>query len=220
MTDTGSLQLQRYLSARRRGATMMTACVESGIPASEGRLIEADIARDPSMLAAPTPSPTPAPIPAPTQETHDMASRKPKEGVISGEVPKPDFDLADSIHRNDIAPANRVQKQAMKDASDGWKAVKKDARVHVGGARTAFRVCDMEESEQQAWLRSFNGVLSKRGVTLSFDLVDQAEGKDRSAGATVVPIGETRRPVLATLQMSDGQDDDLAGDTEQPQAAE
>lgn len=134
--------------------------------------------------------------------------RSKNTGTINGEVPKPDFEMAGRIHRNDIAPANKEQKRAMKDASDGWKAVKKEAHVNVAGFRAAMRVADMEEAEQQTWLRSFNGGLKERNVTLSYDLVDQAEGKDRGAGAEVVPIGEARAPQLATIP---GDDSDLAG---------
>jgi len=57
---TGSVQLNRYLSARRQGRTMMTACVESGVSVDEARLWEADIAKDPSILAAPATTPAPA----------------------------------------------------------------------------------------------------------------------------------------------------------------
>jgi len=42
MTVVGSIQLQRYRSARRRGASMTLASVESGIALAEARLIEND----------------------------------------------------------------------------------------------------------------------------------------------------------------------------------
>lgn len=183
-----SLQLDRYLSARRNGRTMMTACVESGIGADEARLIEADIARDPSMLAAPTTSTTPAPAePAQPQENDMGRAKKAESGQINGEVPKPDFDLAASIHRNDIAPANKEQKRAMKEASDGWKAVKKDAHVNVGGYRQAMKIADMEEAEQQAYLRALHGGLQQRGIVLHADLDDIAAG--RTEDTNVIPIG-------------------------------
>lgn len=144
--------------------------------------------------------------------------KKAQEGTINGEVPKPDFDLADKIHREDIAPANKEQKRAMKEASDGWKSVKRDARVHVGGARTAFKVAEMEEAEQQAWLRSFAGVLRKRNVSLHADLADQAEGQ--TGELPIVPTGQRQRPQLATVPKAPPPGDtDLAGE-EQQQAAE
>src|SRR5207237_511156 len=101
MTIIGSAQLNRYLSARRQGRTMMTACVESGVSVDEARLWEADIAKDPSILAAPEPNPTPAPaVPAQSQENDDMARAKKTPQVE--EVHAPDFALAVRIFRQDI----------------------------------------------------------------------------------------------------------------------
>lgn len=209
----GSIQMQRYLSARRQERTMMTACVESGISVEEARLIEADIARDPSMLAAPQQS-TPAPVEAQIKETPAMGRPKKKDTPINGEVPKPDFDHAAEIYTGDIQPANKAQKQAMKDASDGWKAVKKDARVHVAGYRTAMKVAEMEDAEQQAWLRSFNGGLGKRGVVLHADLADQAGGIE--GDRPPVPTGERPKPQLATVPKTPPPD----GETALAEAAE
>lgn len=141
-----------------------------------------------------------------------MARAKKNDTPISGEVPKPDFELADTYFRNDIAPANKEQKRAMKDASDGWKAVKKDAHVHVGGYRAAMRVAEMEYAEQQAWLRSFNGGLASRNVALDADMVDKAEGKDPG---NVVPLGAGRKPQLATIPAGPADDSDLADHDQQ-----
>lgn len=135
-----------------------------------------------------------------------MGRPRKNEAPISGEVPKPDFDEADKIYANNIAPANKLQKQAMKDASDGWKAVK-GAHVHVGGARTAYKVWNMEEAEQQAWLRAFNGVCKKKSIRLVADLVDQAE-TGASAGAEPVPVTSDRpRPTLVTINHPDDDSD-------------
>jgi hypothetical protein len=228
----GSLQLNRYRSARRNSCSMMSAAIEAGIGIGEARLIEADELRtslaegrqafanadpvpDEPVTPQADPQPIPAPEPAPQPKEDDMARGKKTEGTINGEVPKPDFELADTYFRNDIAPANREQKRAMKDASDGWKAVKKDAHVHVGGYRAAMRVAEMEYAEQQAWLRSFNGGLSGRNVALDADMVDKAEGKDPG---NVVPLGAGQKPQLATIPAAVPGDTDLADD--QQHAAE
>lgn len=212
MTAGGSQQLRRYRRLIRSGATMMTACAETGIALAEARLIDAaDRANPPPEEAFELLAATPAPACAPQQKDDDeMASRKPKDTPISGEVPKPDFDEADKIYNADIAPANKLQRQAMKDASDGWKAVK-GLRVNVAGARTAYKIAGMEDAEQQAWLRSFNGVLAKKGVVLEADLVDQAQGKPPQ---NVVPIGEARRPQLATMAPHPSDDSDLVAAAE------
>lgn len=205
MTAGGSQQLRLYRRARRDGATMATACVISGISMGEARLHEAADAKDP-----PPPEAfellNPAPVEAQPKENDDMARPRKNDAPISGEVPKPDFDHAHRVYQNDIVPANREQKRAMKEASDAWKVVKKEARVHVAGFRAAMKVAEMEEAEQQVWLRSFNAGLQLRHVTLEADLVDQAEGKQPE---NVVPIGSAQRPQLATIPHPDD-DSDLA----------
>lgn len=215
-----SLQLDRYLSARRQGRTMMTACVESGISADEARLIEADIARDPSMLAEPTSSITPAPaLPAQSQENDMGRPKKADTGHISGEVPKPDFDLAVSLYRNDIKPAQAKVGEYAQEQSTAYKAVKKTAHVEPNAARAAFRLDQMEEAKRDDWLRSFNGLLKKLNIFMPVDLADIAEGKGTS-GENVVPMGQRAAPKLATIPMSDGKDDDLAGEEPEAEAAE
>lgn len=211
----GSVQLNRYLSARRQGRTMMTACVESGVSVDEARLWENDIAKDPSILAAPATTPAPA-LPAQSQENVDMASRKPKEGQISGEVPKPDFDLAVKFYREDIKPAQAKVGEFAQEQSTAYKAIKKTAHVEPNAARAAFRLDQMEEAKRDDWLRSFSGLLTSLKIFMPVDLADIAEGKG-AAGQTVVPIGQRKPPKLATIPMSDGRDDDVAGN--EPDAA-
>lgn len=113
-----------------------------------------------------------------------MAKNKQNGGAID----PPDFDKAMKIYTGDVVPANKAQKQAMKEASDAWKAVKDDCRVHKGGFRTSMKVAEMEEADQQAWLRSFRAGLMKRGITLHVDAVDIMEGVN-AADLEIVPTG-------------------------------
>jgi hypothetical protein len=131
-----------------------------------------------------------------TIKEQNMA-RKPKEKV-NGVVNTPDFDLAKRIYDHDIAPANRAQKQAMSEASAGWKEVRGEAHVHVGGFRTAAKVANMEEADQQMWLRSFREGLTKFGIGLHRDLVDAAEGADDET--PVVPVMQAKPVELPVLQ--------------------
>lgn len=133
-----------------------------------------------------------------------MARAKTKP--IAGEIQGPDFDAAMAIWNNDIRPANRKQKQAMKEASDAWKVVKGDHRVHKGGFAKAMQVADMEEADQQAFLRSFNAGLVARNVSLHADLVDQAEG---SKSNTVIPVEFGSKDKRGDLDVPEG-----GGDTE------
>lgn len=65
---TGSLQQREYLAARADGATMMTACVRSGIAVEEARLIENAVMRGEIIT-------TPAAGPAETIGEAIMAKR-------------------------------------------------------------------------------------------------------------------------------------------------
>lgn len=221
MTATHSVQLRRYLSARRQGRTMMTACVESGIGVEEARLWEADIAKDPSILDAPEPDPIPAPVEVPTQGEDDMARpRKAPEGVINGEVPKPDFDRAIKLYRHDIKPAQAKVGEFAQEQSTAFKEIKKGCHIQPQAAKAAFKLDEMEPAKRDDWLRSFNGLLKGLGIFMPRDLADIAEGKG-TAGENVVPFGEAQRPQLATIPLSDGIDADLAGDADDhSQAAE
>ncbi len=211
-----SLQLDRYLSARRQGRNMLTACVESGIDASEARLIEADIAGDPTMLAEPTPSPPPAPDPAHHQENEAMPRAKKTEQVQ--EVHAPDFALAVRIFRQDIKPAQAKVGEFAQEQSEAYKQIKKRAYIQPQAARLAFRLDGMEESKRDDFLRSFNGLLKEMNIFMPVDLADIAEGKG-AAAENVVPLGTATKPKLATIPLSDGVDADLAGD-DLPEAAE
>lgn len=189
----GSLQLRMFRRAIRDGKTLMTACAESGLSLAEAKLtIAADAANPPPDDAYK--------LIGSARKEDDMARGK-KSKPINGELPKPDYDLAAEIHRDEIAPANKEQKQAMKEASDGWKRVKKEAHVHVGGARTAFKVCDMEDAERDAWLRSFRGVLKRKGVGLTPDLVDQAEEaeEDEDGNIDPIPVVASEKPSLMSV---------------------
>jgi hypothetical protein len=128
----------------------------------------------------------------PTPEGNDMPRGK-KKTAITDEVSAPDFERAMEIYQNDVAPANRQQKQAMKEASDAWKELKAEAYVHKSGFQTAMKVSEMEEADQQAWLRSFNGGLAARDVGLHADLVDIAEGADKDEVKPAVPVVEPKR---------------------------
>lgn len=129
-----------------------------------------------------------------------MAKSKP----VNGELPPPDFEAAMAIFDSDIRPANRAQKQAMKEASDAWKIVKKDHRVHTGGFRAAMKIAEMEEAEQQAFLRSLYAGLNARNVSLHADLVDNAEGNT----SNVFPI-EKASSKMSDLDVPSGGEDEV-----------
>lgn len=128
---------------------------------------------------------------------------KPKSKPVEGEIQPPDFDKAFSIFTSDIRPANKAQKQAMQEASAGWKEIKGN-RVHVGGFRLAMKIADMEEADQQMFLRSLNAGLKLRSISLHADLVDAAQGADTS---NVIPIEAGRADARSDLEVPEGGDD-------------
>lgn len=236
MEAPGSLQLRRYRSCRRNGRSMMMAAVESGIGIGEARLIEADELRaaatenrqafanaepvpDEPVTPQPDPQPIPAPESAPQPKEDDMARTKKTEGVINGEVPPPDFALAVKLYREEIRPAaGRVGENAQ-EMSTAYKAIKKQAHIQPQAARAAFRLVDMEEAKRDDYLRSFNGLLKELKIFMPADLVDAAEGKG-TIGETVVPIGTSAKPKLATIPPAVEGDTDLADGADQQHAAE
>lgn len=114
--------------------------------------------------------------------------KKNEGGQNGGPITPPDFEKAQKIYKQDVMPAHKAQKQAMKEAGDAWKAIKKECRVHKGGYHKAQQVSEMEEAEQQAWLRSFKVGLEQNGVRLHADAVDLMQGVNAS-DLEVVPTG-------------------------------
>lgn len=232
----GSLQLNRYRSCRRNGRSMMMAAVESGIGIGEARLIEADELRaaaaegrqafanaepvpDEPVTPQPDPQPIPAPEPAPQPKEDDMARGKKTEGVISGEVPKPDFELAVKLYREDIKKSASDAATSAQELSEAYKAIRKRAHIQPQAAKLAFKLDAMESAKRDDFLRSFKGLLAELNIFAPVDLVDQAEGNG-NVGESVVPIGKRAAPKLATIPPAVEGDTDLADGADQQHAAE
>lgn len=146
-----------------------------------------------------------------------MARPKKNDAPINGEVAKPDFDLAVSIYRNDIKPAQSKVGEHAQEMSTAYKEIKKNAHIQPQAARLAFRLDAMEEAKRDDFLRSFKGLMAALNIFMPVDLVDQAQGKG-DVGESVVPIGTRAAPKLATIPPAVPGDTDLAD--EQPIAAE
>jgi len=217
---SGSLQLQRYRSARRNGRSMLTAAIEAGIGMEEARLTDADEAkaalaegREMWAIAAdqapPEPQSIPAPEPAPQPKEDDMARPKKSGTPINGEVPKPDFALAAKIYREDIRPAAGKVGEHAQEMSTAYKDIKKKAHIQPQAARAAFRLVDMEEAKRDDYLRSFFGLLGELKLFTRTDMVDAAEGKG-TIGENVMHFGGSTKPKLATIPPAVKDDADLA----------
>jgi hypothetical protein len=122
-----------------------------------------------------------------------------KAPKTTGAISPPDFEQALKIYRADVVPAAKAQKQAMQDQGTAWKEIKKGCRVHKPGFSTAMKVAEMEEADQQAWLRSFAAGLRANNVTLHIDLADIANGADKDGSAEIIPTGSKPETELTTL---------------------
>ena len=122
-----------------------------------------------------------------------------KAPKTTGAISPPDFEQALKIYRADVVPAAKAQKQAMQEQGTAWKEIKKGCRVHKSGFATGMKVSEMEESDQQAWLRSFTAVIHANNVTLHVDLADIANGADKDGSAEIIPTGSKPETELTTL---------------------
>jgi len=116
-------------------------------------------------------------------------ARKPKE-KINGVVTPPDYAYAASIFMNDVLPANTEQGRAMKDASDAYKMIKKEAHVHPWAVRMCASLLKNEDAERDVKLRDLNGMMKALGISLRADLVDISEGMDPDSDIPVIPVAD------------------------------
>jgi len=184
----GSAQLRAFRLAIRGGKPIEVAAELAGISLGEAILhLEADAA---------DPPPPEAFLPIGSMKGHDMArGRKASDKPISGEIPKPDFALAIKFYQDDIRPAQSKVGEFAQEQSTAYKAIKKQANVHPGAAKLAFKLNEMEDTKRDDFLRSLYGLMAELDIGLSRDLVDaMGDGE-----AEKMPTKERKRPALATV---------------------
>lgn len=121
--------------------------------------------------------------------------RKADDKPINGEIPKPDFALAVKFYKDDIRPAQAKVGEFAQEQSTAYKAIKKQAHVHPGAAKLAFKLNEMEDTKRDDFLRSLYGLMQELDIGLTRDLVDaMGEGE-----ADQMPTRERKRPALATV---------------------
>jgi hypothetical protein len=186
----GSQQLRTFRCLIREGFDLAKAARCAGISSGEAALILADDARDPPSAECFEP------IASPTPKGHDMArGKKAADKPINGEVPKPDFALAVKFYKEDIHPAQAKVGEFAQEQSTAYKAIKKQAYVHPGAAKLAFKLNEMEDTKRDDFLRSLYGLMQELDIGLTRDLVDaMGDGE-----ADEMPTKERKRPALATV---------------------
>ncbi|EQA97300.1 hypothetical protein [Sphingobium sp. HDIP04] len=185
----GSQQLRTFRRLIRDKIPMEQAAAEAGLSIGEAKLTIAEDARQPPSPECFEPLPS-------TQKGTDMArGKKAADKPINGEIPKPDFALAVKLYKEDIRPAQAKVGEFAQEQSTAYKAIKKQAHVHPGAAKLAFKLFDMEDTKRDDYLRSLYGLMQELDIGLTRDLVDaMGDGE-----ADEMPTRERKRPELATV---------------------
>jgi hypothetical protein len=119
----GSHQLRQYRIAKRDGATMYTACVQSGISLSEARLIDADDLRNP-----PGPECFEMPPNAPVRggaETADIGLNAPISGRAGGVIPLTDTAPAQCVPTAPLKLEGKTMARTARKPKDTVEELKK-----------------------------------------------------------------------------------------------
>ena len=119
-----------------------------------------------------------------------------KQAAVTGELPKPDYDLAKRILHNDIEPSNREQRRSMQEAGQAYKHIKKTAHVHPWAVRQIASLLKNEDAERYVKLRDLHGMLTVYSLSLRPDLVDMAGGADMAAEISVVPTSDSTESLV------------------------
>lgn len=204
MSVGGSQQLRLFRIAIRDGKPLEAACAESGLCLEEGRLTLIDDAAEPP--------PPEAYILLGERKDTDMARGAAKPKPISGEIPKPDVDLATQLYREDIRPAQAKVSEHAQEMSTAYKRIKKEGHIASGAAKQAFKLKEMEEAKAEHWLRGFFALIEKLGLMPRNDLVDVAQGKGKA--------GERPKPQLVTVPTGPADDSDLSGEADDKSAVQ
>ena len=125
---------------------------------------------------------------------------------------KPDFERAISIMANEIKKSDEESAQVRGDLSASWKRIEDDCRCVKGAAKVFFKLRGMSDESRDDYLRTLYGLMEAAGIGISRDLVDQAEGVNKSmplAPAAGEPAGE---PIKDDVEAPSPVDQMLAGE--------
>lgn len=136
-------------------------------------------------------------------------ARKQKTEEVE-ELGQKDFGEAVRIYREEIRPAQARVGEHAQEQSTAYKAIKAKCRIQPSAAKAAFKLAEMEESKRDDYLRCFNGLLERLGVTPRNDLVDAAEGKGEAGAPKSAPPLK-----LVTVPTGPEADDALLGAAEE-----
>lgn len=142
-------------------------------------------------------------------EESAMATAANEEPQNGGEYQRPNVEEAFKIYDTEIAPKNAKMQTIKGDLSEPYKRIKDDCNFPRSVLNFITKLEDMEDFKRDHHLLALSEALKHRKLFLPSDLVTQAQG---DAGGEVIPMGERKKPQLATLPMgveSDGSETDL-----------
>ena len=128
-----------------------------------------------------------------------MASAKRKEDLPSAEVVK-QIDAAQAVRilRQDILPNITKIGERSQDVSTAYKAIKKNCNIPSWVVKLAIKLGDTEDYKRDHELRAMKEMFKAYGITLTEDLVDQAQDNDDADG--IIPTKKAAaRPRLVTV---------------------
>lgn len=96
------------------------------------------------------------------------------------EANKPDFKRAISIMATEIKKSDEESAQVRGDLSASWKRIEEDCRCVKAAAKVFFKLRGMSIESRDDYLRTLYGLMEADGIGISRDLVDQAEGVNKS----------------------------------------
>lgn len=102
------------------------------------------------------------------------------EEKAAADANKPDFARAIRVMANDIKASDEANAQTRGDLSAAWKVVEEECRCVKGAAKVFFKLRGMSPETRDDYLRTLYGLMEAAGIGISRDLVDQAEGVNKS----------------------------------------
>lgn len=137
------------------------------------------------------------------------AKKEDGEGAgVTNEYKRPDAAKAFEIYDKQIKPKLTKIDTARGECSQPWQDIKEHAHFPRPVMNFIIAMENIEDdAKRDHFLLALSAGLEVRKLFLPRDLVTMANGED---GGSVIPFGERQRPQLATLQPSDGTEEDLA----------
>jgi hypothetical protein len=130
-------------------------------------------------------------------------------GDIEGEYKRPNASRAIEIYDEHISPKLTHMATIKGDLKEPWQMLKDEANIPKPVFTFVQKLVEEDDdAKREHWLRSFRELCIAHGLSITPDLVDQAQGHNSS---NIVPFGGASRPFLPGV----GDDDDFEASPEE-----